>query len=60
MERILNVAKTHMGPGKACVGSKRRHTFKNMRVLLPGNTNQSHPANIHVDVEQVRQLSLRR
>jgi|SRR5579885_110174 hypothetical protein len=58
MERVLIVAKTHMGPDKACVGALSLHTFKNVRLLLPGNNN--HPADTPFDVGQVWQLDLRR
>ena len=57
MERVLIVAKTHMGPDKACVGALSLHTCKNVRLLLPGNNN--HPADTHFDVGQVWQLDLR-
>lgn len=56
MERVLIVAKTHMGPGKACVGALSLRTFKNVRLRLPGDTN--HPADTPFDVGQVWNVDL--
>jgi hypothetical protein len=57
MEKVLVVAKTHMGTEKACVGGLSLQTYKNVRLLLPGNNN--HPANTHFEVGQIWNLDLR-
>jgi hypothetical protein len=57
MEKVLVVAKTHMGKDKACVGGLSLQTFKGVRLLLPGNHN--HPTDTSFDVGQVWNLNLR-
>ncbi len=58
MDKVLIVAKTHMGPGKACVGGLNLDTGKSVRLLLPGNNNQ--PEDTPFEVGQIWQLDLRR
>ncbi len=58
MEKVLVVAKTHMGQGKACIGGLSLRTCENVRLLLPGDHN--HPAATPFDVGQVWNLELRK
>lgn len=58
MEKVLVVAKTHMGQGKVCVGGLSLRTLENVRLLLPGE--RSHAADTPFDVGQVWNLELRR
>src|SRR5258708_18182970 len=58
MERVLVVAKTHMGPDRACVGGLSLRTYKNVRLLLPGS--HSHVADTPFEVGQVWNLELRK
>ena len=53
MERVLVVAKTHMG-NAACVGGLTRDTNKSIRLLRPDRSNQ--PINTPFDVGQVWEL----
>jgi hypothetical protein len=57
MEEVLIVAKTRMGPGKACVGGLNLSTCKNVRLRLPGDN--SPPVNTPFEVGQVWTMNLR-
>lgn len=54
MERVLIVAKTHMGSYNACVGGLTRDTNKSIRLLCPDGSNQ--PSNTQYDIGQVWEL----
>ena len=47
MEKVLVVAKTHMGQNRACIGGLSLRTFENVRLLLAGERN--HPADTPFD-----------
>jgi hypothetical protein len=57
MEKVLIVAKTHMGSGKACVGGLSLRTYKSVRLRLPGDNN--HPYNTPYEVGQIWTMDLR-
>src|SRR4051794_19407336 len=55
MERVLIVAKTHMG-NDACVGGLALDTNSNVRLLRPGGSHQ--PENTRFEVGQIWELDL--
>ena len=57
MEHVLIVAKTHMGPGKVCIGGLNLHSYKNVRLRLPGDN--PHPFNTPFEVGQLWTMDLR-
>lgn len=57
MEKVLVVAKTHLGPNKFCVGGLSLRACKNVRLLLPGD--RHHPLDTPFEVGQVWDLALR-
>lgn len=58
MERVLIVAKTHLGPEKACVSGLTRQTNKSVRLLTRNGSHQ--PADTPFEVGQVWEIESRR
>ncbi len=58
MERVLIVAKTHLGPSKFCVGGLNLYTRKNVRLLLRGE--HPHPLDTPFQIGQVWDLALKK
>ena len=51
----MNMAKTHLGPSKFCIGGLNLQTCKNVRLLLPGDNH--HPLDTPFEIGQIWDLA---